>query len=313
MAFKFSNFWKLSQKNVAKAIAERDAAEPDLPENIVDLIKCEARNTIVFDVSPNEGQPLAPGASKLGGVPDLPPDFEWYQTDGPTWEGKTNERYYAFYAQINLCDAREYDTEKLLPEEGILYFFFDYDGVYYGEVAEKLSMAKVFYYDGPFEKLKPSIPSNYPQHYKLTEMPLSFKSEVNYPQYEDLAITKTWKAKYANRKAYKKVLREIGYTLPDTASKLLGYSGWAHYSVEMGSYCAANGYKYLEAIQNEKKMKAAIQGRDDYLLLFQLDTATIEKTGTDMQFADMGKIYFCISRNALKIKDFTRIYFDMQG
>lgn len=57
---------------------------------------------------------LEMGASKRGGVPDLPVGFVWPERDRQPCE---------FLCQINLAQVAPYDTEKLLPESGLLSFF----------------------------------------------------------------------------------------------------------------------------------------------------------------------------------------------
>ena len=56
------------------------------------------------------------GASKMGGSPDVPTDFVW-----PQWNGIP----LTFIAQFRLSDVKPYDVENLLPERGMLYFFFE--------------------------------------------------------------------------------------------------------------------------------------------------------------------------------------------
>jgi len=54
------------------------------------------------------------GASKLGGSPDLPPDFIW-----PQWDCTP----LTFIGQFNLSDVAPFDVERALPVTGILSFF----------------------------------------------------------------------------------------------------------------------------------------------------------------------------------------------
>ncbi|MCX6366521.1 MAG: DUF1963 domain-containing protein [Armatimonadetes bacterium] len=74
---------------------------------------------------------LAVGQSKRWGAPDLPPEFVWPERDGKPCP---------FLCQINLAEVAVFDTEKLLPEVGMLSFFLrdefglgdiDGDPVYY--------------------------------------------------------------------------------------------------------------------------------------------------------------------------------------
>ncbi|HEY7092264.1 MAG TPA: DUF1963 domain-containing protein, partial [Ktedonobacterales bacterium] len=63
------------------------------------------------------------GASKLGGRPDLPPDFVW-----PEWKGIG----LTFLAQFQLSELGAYDVERLLPSEGMLYFFYEVEAQPWG-------------------------------------------------------------------------------------------------------------------------------------------------------------------------------------
>lgn len=58
----------------------------------------------------------AAGASRLGGVPDLPPGTEW--PTGP-------DAPLSFVAQINLADVAEVMPSSGLPASGLLAFFYD--------------------------------------------------------------------------------------------------------------------------------------------------------------------------------------------
>ena len=53
------------------------------------------------------GDDVPVGASKIGGAPDLPKDFEW-----PSW----NDRPLDFLAQINLAEVAGIEIDAGLPE-----------------------------------------------------------------------------------------------------------------------------------------------------------------------------------------------------
>lgn len=60
-----------------------------------------------------------PGASKIGGLPDLPPGAAWPEIEGMAL---------SFLAQIRLADLRGLPGAEDLPEGGLLAFFYDADG-----------------------------------------------------------------------------------------------------------------------------------------------------------------------------------------
>ena len=74
------------------------------------------RPSIRLSTTAVEEASLKIGISKLGGVPDLPPGVAW-----PQWKGVPQ----SFIAQICLEDVQSYDVNKVLPSQGMLWFFYD--------------------------------------------------------------------------------------------------------------------------------------------------------------------------------------------
>lgn len=65
---------------------------------------------------------LCKGASKFGGKPDLPADFDWYYYEGKDFHDVTKSRPLAFLLQINCEELHFLDADRCLPDKGILYF-----------------------------------------------------------------------------------------------------------------------------------------------------------------------------------------------
>src|SRR5229473_2952290 len=79
----------------------------------IDLV---SRASIRLQTNPVNESTLSIGVSKLGGMPDLPPEVSWPERNGLPQ---------SFIAQIHLNEVRPYDTNKLLPQDGMLWFFYD--------------------------------------------------------------------------------------------------------------------------------------------------------------------------------------------
>ncbi|PGZ93517.1 hypothetical protein COE51_23675 [Bacillus pseudomycoides] len=60
-----------------------------------------------------------PGQSRVGGDPDLPPQFTWPLTSDGT--------PMTFLVQLNMCDVAKHDANELLPKSGMLSFFLGID------------------------------------------------------------------------------------------------------------------------------------------------------------------------------------------
>ena len=74
-----------------------------------------AKNCVRLTKSPADDQSLPIGASKIGGSPDVPRNFEW-----PYWHNS----FLAFLIQINLHDLQAKLRIDALPASGVLSFFF---------------------------------------------------------------------------------------------------------------------------------------------------------------------------------------------
>ncbi len=92
----------------------------------IDLV---SKPSIRLSPTPVDESSLKIGTSKLGGTPDLPPEASW-----PEWKGLPQ----SFIAQIHLDDVRPYDSAKLLPQSGMLWFFYDAQQQTFGRVPSAL-------------------------------------------------------------------------------------------------------------------------------------------------------------------------------
>jgi hypothetical protein len=84
-------------------------------ERVAEPLLPLALQAIAIDVTPVDECELAIGASKMGGLPDLPEHALW-----PGFRG----RPMGFVAQINLREAAPYDVDGVLPPAGVLSFFY---------------------------------------------------------------------------------------------------------------------------------------------------------------------------------------------
>jgi hypothetical protein len=101
-------------QKASRARLEQDLRKtvPAFAEKLLPLL----RPAITLSPEPALKSAIPLGASKIGGLPDLPGDVEWPQT---------GTQPLLFIAQINLAEVAPFDTEGLLPHEGLLSFFSD--------------------------------------------------------------------------------------------------------------------------------------------------------------------------------------------
>lgn len=108
------------------------------------------------------------GASRVGGDPDVPADFEWPMVaDEPLM----------FVAQINLAEVVEFGTLSELPREGLLSFFY---GLTSSEGAVSHPV-RVFHFDNLEEVARRQTPEGVE---RISEYRVSFAKEYLFPAME---------------------------------------------------------------------------------------------------------------------------------
>lgn len=85
-------------------------------DHVADDLNRVVANCIRLRTRPIDESDCLPGSSRIGGRPDFPPEMEWPEHDGMPM---------SFFAQIDLADVSQFDTDAILPTRGILYFFCD--------------------------------------------------------------------------------------------------------------------------------------------------------------------------------------------
>src|SRR4051794_1176339 len=85
---------------------------------IADAVQATVKRSIVLTPAQRSTAPC----SRLGGAPNLPPEFEW-----PLWQGSP----LAFLAQFDLAALSPLEDLDL-PREGALFFFYETGGGAWG-------------------------------------------------------------------------------------------------------------------------------------------------------------------------------------
>lgn len=78
-----------------------------------DRMKGAVRSSVHIELEPVGDESIAIGASKMGGLPDLPKGVDWFRQE-------LSDIPLSFICQINFADVKPYDTEEKLPASKIL-------------------------------------------------------------------------------------------------------------------------------------------------------------------------------------------------
>ena len=283
----------------------------DLKKFVSEILDSLKKNEIIISTEFNNNSEIV-DKSKIGGKPYLPKDFIW-----PYYQGLP----LSFLAQINLEGVSSLDKDKLLPDKGILYFFYELETQEWGYSPQNKGCAKVFYFEDSSNFELIDFPKNMEDDYKIPEFKINFKSNISLPSYEDFFNLVEDKEELEDitenefydiyHSAYDELSKK--YLVPiEKYIKLLGYPDVIQNSME--EECAAIargfnmggiGYLYLKKYHDEIK-----KASKDWILLFQMDT--IESDDYELMFGDCGHLYFWIKKEDLKNKNFENIWLILQ-
>ncbi|CAH2717328.1 hypothetical protein BACCIP111895_04520 [Neobacillus rhizosphaerae] len=238
------------------------------------------------------------GTSKLGGLPDLPPHFEF---------PKYHHGYLSFLGQINLSEAKPFDVDHILPDQGILYFFYDIIEQPWGFEKEDNGSFKVLYFKGDLSEL---TRTDYPEPIDDYSPLKAFKVKF----YQHQTVSEDPEGLELNEEESENFLEFRSQAMqPSKDDHLLP----AHYMLgeplniqndvfeEMVYYSNENKYGTNGWQSNHREIRARSK---ELVLLFQMDS----DDDLDVMWGDAGILYFCIHKDDLKNKRFEKVGFILQ-
>ncbi|KAB2332620.1 YwqG family protein [Bacillus mesophilum] len=265
--------------------------------NLATVLDEMKKKAIKLELQTDHKEELPLGASKIGGNPDLPKDFNWFYYEGEAYTGEIKNRPLSFLAQINCGEVRMYDEEGLLPKKGILYFFYELLTMTWGYDPQHRGSAKVFYFDGDLSELsRTPFPDDMENECKIPEIPLHFSQKYNVPDYGEFME----RHDYRNLEEFLEVKADLGYEQEEVMSKLLGYADIIQNGMLLQCELVTNGTElgmgYPDMSSEEYKILQ--QKGEQWQLLFQLDT--VIENDYELMFGDSGRIYYYIKKEDLK-------------
>lgn len=280
------------------------------------MLENSKRNAVLINYSDEENKkPLPKGTSKIGGKPDLPKNFQWFYYEGEDYKKRVVSRPLSFLMQINCEEVHKYDKENLLPEKGMLYFFYELFTMTWGFSPQDKGSAKVFYYDGNTEELvSTDFPKDMDKDCIIPESKINFESMNDYPidYYDCYDVDDSDEEMDRKEKELEKELDKLGYKADTT--KLLGHPELiqGEYWEECEGVAGKNIYYGSAPIKygSDEVKKSIKENAKDWILLMQMSELEIGDYG--LYFGDSGKIYFNIRKEDLKNKNFDNVWLILQ-
>ncbi|MBW3624873.1 MAG: DUF1963 domain-containing protein [Armatimonadetes bacterium] len=256
-----------------------------------DALLTRLRPAIRVRVKPADENDIGIGASKFGGSPDLTPEVPWPELNGSPLH---------FLAQIRLEECHSLDADGLLPEAGLLSFFYDAENQPWGDLEQAGGWA-VLYHPGPSGALVRRTPPGSLERFRPCQA--VFDPTVTYPfeWVEEADQSAGEEEEYLSE-----VLYEIGDKGPD--HQLLGHPSPVQGAVETECECRRLEAAGESGLPIAELIKKAEERAGDWLLLLQIDS----DENPQWMWGDGGSLYYCILRQDMAAREFNKSWLVMQ-
>jgi len=240
--------------------------------------------------TPRANEAFSIGASKLGGLPDLPPSLAW-----PEW--KTGSLM--FVAQVNLA---ELPASDLLPNVGVLSFFYDREQSAWGFDPNHQEGFRLWYFPEASRLIRPVGP-------KRSIFPcaqLSFEPFLSLPDFSSESVKDLLLEIEDDEQYCDFVEKRMG---PAPQHQVLGWPHVIQNEMELECQLVTNGVYTGDASgYKDPRRKELEPGADDWTLLLQIDS----DDNTKMMWGDGGMLYVWIRRQDLASRNFDRAWTILQ-
>ncbi len=247
--------------------------------------------------TPASESSISIGASRIGGVPDVPPDFTW-----PDLKGVPQ----SFVAQISLDEVHPYETSEALPQSGMLWFFYDAQQETYGADPADLGGWRVVCSDNYCGLQRTAAPANLPAESQFKACSIRFASEITLSKQPKLELPHfDWTDDEVHK--YETLLSTFPNPNDHAAlhNRLLGNPETIQDDMRLECQLASHGVTDI----NDPRATGLTKGAMDWQLLLQIDTD--DRIG--MRWGDAGMIYFWITRSDLQVCRFDRTWLVLQS
>lgn len=279
--------------------------------SIKEKLELLAKNSIELKIEGKETYKL--GATRFGGQPDVPADFVWPTYEGESYDHVVKDRPLTFLTQFNCAELAKFDKEHLLPDHGLLSFFYETDTQCWGYAPKDKGCARVYWFEDISALFAADFPADMEEDFKFPMVKIKLDSKITYPSWQDFSeVFPDEKDCDAFDEVWAEWMGDDSKEIENN-SQLLGWPDVIQNSMfeELVSqgYCLGNPENW-NRIPKGICQKAEETARDRWVLLFQMDT--VECDDFELMFGDCGYIYFYITKEDLSARRFDRIWLILQ-
>lgn len=284
-------------------------------DRVVDELMASTMPAVRIFIDRVDDAEIPIGASKLGGLPDLPAGVEW-----PAWH-----EHMAFIGQFNLAAVTPYDREGILPAHGLLSFFYETDGEplhserwglpedapYLDDYGLDLSLGwRVLYHDAdPTTFIRHNQPADLNEWVRYPACAARFATDytlpdVDGPELYPLGFTPQERTELIG--LYDSINRG---TWEEGGHHLLGYPYNLHGDSVLEAHAGSDIWRNAEFAKDPDRRRTLQRtAAAEWRLLLQVDSSG----ASEMDWAGGGVLHFVVEQSALRAHDFTKTWVDMQ-
>lgn len=288
-----------------------------------------AKPTVLLKISGEVEQKV--GATRFGGRPDVPADFVWPTFTGKGGDRKVKTRPLSFLAQFNCADLASHDTTGLLPTTGLLSFFYELEAEPWGFDPADKDGARVYWFADTASLSPRDLPEDLAEDCRCDALRIAISAGQSYPSDEDIDSTDfahylekadsneekdedDWEKDLDDEvEALEKLDEENG----EYDAQLLGWPNLIQGSIFEECALASRGNRLgspeeYRKVPKEVMAEARKEAKEEWMLLFQLDSFEDEEGDFGIMFGDEGSLYFCIRKSDLAARRFDNTWTVMQ-
>ncbi len=290
---------------------------------VMEKLESLGKNSIELSIGFGESERYKKGGTRIGGPADLPVNFVW-----PTCEGKyyseteksvVENRPLSFLAQFNCEEMASFDTDHLLPDHGLLSFFYAKD--YLGNTLDPKAKgsARVYWFEDISALSAAEYPADMKNEFLFPMIPVEMGSVRTYPFLDD--FFKVFPDEDVDDEdLYEDFCDEFDEVWNDlkeseSFNQLLGWPVVFQNTMFYRCELAAQGYSLSDA-PSEIRRQAEDSAHERWQLLFQLEIGALKERAMllldDGWFGDGSVISFYIAKEDLAARRFDRVWMEEQ-
>jgi uncharacterized protein YwqG len=272
------------------------------PQHLAPAIVENIKESLLIRTHPLPEDQIPLGETKIGGKPDLPSHFGW-----PVWHNTP----LSFIAQINLGKLPEYDFLNILPNGGVMSFFYSAGQETWGfDPKDKGSWQVLHLNDNHLQRR--DYPIDLPDEGKYESCMVEFQHSITIPALESPYFDFVYrKSNLEEIDQYLTLEEKVNEFLNegDSINRLLGHPDQQQNDMQTECQLVSHDL-YCGDRSGYEDPKAYIlkPGAIEWELLLQIASDENAK----MMWGDVGSIYFWIQRKDLLNKNFEATWLILQ-